>query len=818
MERLIEDVRYGVRGLRRSPGFACAAVLSIALGIGASTAVFSVIDVALLSPPAFPHLDRLVWIYDWDTRPGAAGTKNSPSPGNFLDWRSQTSAFDQMAAWQNWYVSLGDEGVAGSPPVSVRGVHVSPSFFSMLGVEPAIGRTFRPNEEAPGRDRVVLLTDSLWKSRFAARPDIIGQTVRIDRQPYSIVGVLPKEFCFLQPDFQLWMPLAVDEAFHLRNTHSVQVFGRLAPGVSLAQAQAQLDTLAAALESAHPETNRGWRTRLEKLYPSTAFNAGARDFASAVLMLGGAVGFVLLIACANVANLLLSRGVARQREIAIRTALGATRVRLIRQMLTESLLLASLGAACGVVLADWGLLALTPLLPRLPVYRVMQPSIDGGVLAFTTAMTVLAGILFGLPPAFQSTAQAALRARAPRSLFAGRLLLGLQLALSTVLLVGATLLVKSLVRLERAGPGFDAGNLLTMQVWLPRTKYPEPAGVTDFYRQALERVNALPGVESAGAINMRPFLGMAVATAVDVEGRGLVESAARPVVDYKVITPGYLRMLRVPFLSGRDLSDVDVPGAPGAVLVNEAAARRLWPGASPLGKRVRPIFHATRSPWEPIPDRSLAWFTVAGVVGNTREGGPVDREPAELYFSYRQLPSPFMFLVVRTARDPGTLAAAVRREILGLDSDQPVSDVRTMNSAILESLAAPRLNARLAGIFVLFAVFLSAAGVYGVMSYSVNRRTQTIAIHMALGARPRDVQLMLLGEAGRIAGAAVGTGLLASIWLARALKSLLYGMTPNDPLIFAGACLVLLAVAMAACYAPAGRAARVDPMVAMRDT
>jgi putative ABC transport system permease protein len=631
-----------------------------------------------------------------------------------------------------------------------------------------------------------------------------------------VVGILPDGFRFLQPDFELWMPLSVDERFNARDDHSVMVFGRLAAGVSVAQARSELDSIASGLERTHPDTNAGWGVRIIPIYP-TPF-ANARSLRSALLILFGAVGLVVLIACANVANLLLARATLRRREFAIRAAIGASRLQLVRQMLAESVVLAIAGGGLALVLARWGLRAVTPLLPGIPAYRMLVPVLDGRVFLFTLGIALLNAVAFGLPPAFQATNYETLRlsASSARALRGGRVLMICELALSIVLLVGAALLVKSLWRLQNVPPGFQQDHLLTMQVSLPKTKYPDRSSISNFYQEALRRLDGLPGVASAGAVSFRPFLGWADVTLLDVQGRPRKAGEQAPAIEYRVVSPGYLRMLGVPFMRGRDLAEGDGPDAAGAVVVNQTTARRLWPNENPIGKQIRPRFGGPPIPWRAEGDPRERWLTVVGVAGNIKEERLNDREHAEIYLSYRQFPSAFMFLVMRTHVAPETLSSAVRGAVLAVDHDQPVSDIRTMDSAIRDSTAGPRLNAELLVLFVMIALLLSAAGVYGVMSYLTNQRVQEMGIRMALGARPNDILLMVLREIATLAVTAAITGLIVSAWLTRMIKSVLFEVAPIDPAIFAGASLVLFAVALAACYLPARRAARVDAMTALR--
>jgi len=817
MPALWQDVRYALRTLCAAPSFTLAALLTLALGIGANTVIFGVIRGVLLSPPNFRHLDRLVIVSDVNRKSAGPEEVINPSPGNYLDWRRQTRALDRMVAWRNWYYSLSGPEGAGDLPESVRGVRISPEFFSMLGIDFALGRGFHGDEEKPGRDQVVILASGLWKRHFDGDPAILGKQIRVDGRPSTVVGILPDDFCFLQPDLELWMPLNVDDEAYARDDHSVMVFGRLASGVSLPQAQAEMDAIAEGLAFLHPDTNAGWGTRLIPIYPSQYFNPNARSLRLALLVLSGAVALVLLTACANVASLLLARAHSRRAEIAVRVAVGAGRRRLVQQMLTESAVLAIAGSSLALLFALWGVGAVVPFLPRVPTFHPVSPAIDAPVLGFTLAVALLTSLIFGLPPAFQAANAQALRVPpSSTGLRAGGLLMAAELAVSIVLLVGAALLVKSLWRLESIDPGFRQDHLLTLQVWLPKTKYPGRPGITNFYREVVRRLDAVPGVRGAAAVNFRPFAGIRVGTALEVEGRAPRPGEPEPVVDYRVATPGYLRTLGVPFVAGRDLAESDGPDSPGAVVVNEIAARRLWPNENPIGKHIRPRFGGAPAPWKAEGDPRQRWLTVVGVAGNIQEGGPNDREHADIYLSYLQFPSSFMFLLLRTDVPPASLAAAARKEVLEVDRDQPVSDVRTMDSVIRDSTAGPRLSAGLLIIFVAIALLLSAAGVYGVMAYVTHLRSHEIAIRMALGARPREILAMVLRQISLVAIAAAAAGSALSMWLARAMRSLLFEVSPVDPLLIAGACAVLFAVALAAGLLPARKAARIDPIAALK--
>jgi len=809
-DSLRQDIRYALRTLTKNRGFTAVAVLTLALGIGANSAIFSVIDGLLLRPPRFEHLNRLVFM--WETNPGR-GLRDIPvSQDNFEDWRAQSRSLDRVAAFRTWYLTLAKPAGGVDDAIQTRGVRVSTAFFDMIGVRPVIGRNFRPEEEEPGSDRVAILGYGLWARFFGADVNVIGRTVLIDAQPYVVIGVLPQDFHFLQRDFELWMPFALDPKLRGQSDHSRAIFARLAPGASIEQAQTEIDAIARALERARPATNAGWGAAIHRLYPSRAVS----DLHPALLVLSVAVGCVLLIACANVANLLLARAVAREKEIVIRRAIGASTASVVRLMLTESLLLAVIGGVVGLLVAYLALWILVPLIPPIASYHAITPTVDGRVLSFALALAIATGLLCGVVPALRATGST-LRpvASSPRRTRMGRALVLVELALSVMLLISAGLLVKSFWRLQRVDTGLRVDNVLTMQVWLPITKYAEAPSITTFYRQVLERIRALPGVQSAGAINFRPFLGWSDGTSVNIEGRTpqRPDELIRPL--YRVVTPGLIPALGIQLVRGRTLTESDGPGSQQVVLVSREMVRRYWPGQDPIGKRIRPEFGKTRAPWRPLAS-SPGWFTVVGVVGDLRDTdlkAPLD---PVVYFSYSQIPSNLMFLVLRTMSPDDALAAAVRHEVHAVDPHQPVSDVRTIQDALSDVVAAPRFNSRLLIVFALLAVILSVIGVYGATSHMTSRRTREIGMRMALGAQSRDVLLMVLNETFRLAAAGVVVGVLGAFAFSRVLSGILYGVTATDPITFAAAPIVLLAVAVTAAYGPARHAARVDPIASLK--
>ena len=813
LEDLARDLRYALRGARRSPGFTLVAVLTLTLGIGANTAVFTVVDNFLFRPPPFEHVERLMSIRDVNPVQGWTAEDNvAASPGNFLDWRAQTQSFDHMIAWRNWFYSVAGPQGRNPVPEQIRGVRVSPAFFAMLGAEAALGRTFAPDEEQPGRERVVVLTDGLWQRRYGGDPGIVGETLLIDGQPFTVIGVLPRGFYFLQPDFEMWMPFAVDENFRGRGEHSISVWARLAPNVSPEAAQAELDAITRSLETAYPDTNEGWGATVVPVYPQSY--GGALD--RSLLVLLGAVGCVLLIACANVANLLLVRAGVRRRELAVRAAVGASRGRLVRQLLVESGLLAALGGVGGFVLAGLGVRFLAPLLPLVSTYTHPSPPLDHRVLAFVTAVVVLTTLLFGLLPAIRTSRTDTLRVTAaPGRWSGGRALLVVELALSVVLLAGAALLVQSLWNLQRVDPGFRTDRLLTMQVWLPERKYPTAGGVRNFSDEVLRRVEGLPGVRSVSTVNTRPFLGWFLGLDVEVPGYVPPETMEEgDLLAYRVVSDRYFETLGAELVRGRAFSRADVPDGAAVAVVNQAAAARYWPETEPLGRQLLPRFQPGPAPW--VPDGRNDWITVVGVVRDFREHQVDEPVVPVIYLSQRQNPSRLMSLVVSTEGPATGLANAVQREIRTVDGDLGIYDLKTMDAILSDVVALPRFNALLIWVFASLALALAAIGVHGVTSHLVARRTREFAIRIAMGAHPADLLRSVASETAFVSAAGILLGLTGSLLLARTIAGVLHGVAATDPAVLIGAAGAVFAVALAACCRPARHAMRVDPMRALR--
>jgi putative ABC transport system permease protein len=812
---LWQDLRYGLRVLWKHRGFTAVAIATLALGIGANTAIFSAVNSVLLRALPYSAPDRLVLA--WEVTP--KGRQTTVSPANFLDWRAQSSSFSELAATSGVDFNITDDGDVAR----VRGASVSTNFFRLLGVSPTLGQTFQSENGEAGDWRTVVLSHSLWQSRFGGDAGVVGKTMTLNGNAYKIVGVMPREFRWqnLAPLSssgelaELFVPSIKNDIPQLgtqtdrdisasRKTSYMRVVARLKPGVSLAQAQAEMDAIASRLAQAYPDSNAGATVQL---IPLQRYLVG--DVRPALLTLLFAVGLVLLIACANVANLFLARATTRRKELAVRAALGAARGRLVRQLLTESVLLSLVAGGVGLLCAVWGVQGLVNLMPNdLP--RLNDVSIDANVLLFTLAVSTLTGLAFGLVPALQVS-----RVDLTETLKEGtgkatgvqgrstRVLIVLEVALSLVLLVGAGLLLKSFVTLQQVKPGFDPNNLLALKISLPPTTYSRPEQKSRFFAQLLERVRSVPGVRDAGAALNLPFPGDDILFPIRVEGQPEPAPGEQNSINYQVITPDYFRVLRVPVLAGRDIATADSADAPGVVVLNESAVRRYFAGTDPLGKRITLGGDATP-------------LTVVGVVSDIRQRTLAAQPKAEAYVSYQQSPFGFMGVAVRTEGDPATVVGAVRAAVAGLDAQVYSGNVHTMNELMSESLTRQRSISLLSGVFGLVALLLASVGIYGVISYMVTQRTREIGIRIALGANRRDVLRMIVGYGMGLTLVGVVAGLVASLALTRALSNLLYEVSASDPLIYAGVALLLSAVALVACLVPARRAMRVDPMVALR--
>ncbi|HEY6293657.1 MAG TPA: ABC transporter permease [Terriglobia bacterium] len=803
VETLWQDIRHGLRQLRRNPSFTLVAVLTLALGIGATTAIFSVVDAVLLHPAPYVKPAQLVAISEWSPQ----SEEDAVSVADFTDWQAQTRAFQGIAAYQQWefhtLTGVGEPDEVCTSPVST-------SVFHLLGVNAVLGRTFLANES-----QVVVLGYEYWRSHFSSNPKIIGKTLALDGKPYTVVGVAPADFEFPRSNTQMWVPFAFSAANRSNHEdHTLSVIARLQAGITLKQAQAEMDTIAHRLASDNPKTDAGW-SALVNPFRSEEVRGVLR---AAIFALLGAVVFVLMIVCANVASMLLARGAVRQSEMAIRATLGAGRSRLVRQLLVESLMLAALASIVGVALASWGVDLVVNLVPKynlLETQAVHRIGINLPVLAFTLALSLLTGIVAGLLPALRvsglnlneplkeggrTSATSGKRSRLQRVLVVS------EVALATVLLVGAGLMIETFRHLETAPTGFNPDHVLTVRVPLMSYKYSRPQSA-DFYRQVLERIQAIPGVRSAGMANNLPFTGFHTSVRFPLPAHSpggpgrTVGSAVR------CVSPGYFEAMEIPLKAGRYFTPSDSErNARSVLIVNEAMARRYWPGEDPVGKQLNGTG----------PEGSSS--VIVGVVGDSKQDSVDSQAEPELYQPYAQFPfAPFLVtFVIRTSSNPLDLAVAVRNAVWQVDHDQPVIQVRTMDKVISESIWRQHFSASMLGIFAAIALLLAVVGIYGVLSYSVNQRTHEIGIRAALGATRRDILRLMVGDGLFLALIGVGSGIVAALALTRVLASLLYGVHPRDPLTFIGLSLLLTGVALVAVYIPARRATRVDPMVALR--
>ncbi len=811
MNALQQDIRFAVRMMARAPGLTLVVVAALALGIGANTAIFSVVNAVLLRPLSFRDEHRLVQI--WGSNPAKNVPFHNISYSDLVDWRRLSRSFESMSGGQPAAVSLTAAASGGeAAPERISAWRVNANFFSTLGVNARHGRTFLEAEGRPGAGPVALLSHKLWQRRFASDPKAVGGAVLLDGASHTVVGVLPENFEFPGREVDAFTPLRVAEARAPENDRvSVSVFGRLRPGADIRQAQAEMDTVGRQLGAENPRSG-GTRPRVWGLRQFVV-----REVKPSLMVLAGAVGLVLLIACANVANLLLARSGARQREIAVRTALGAGRRRLVRQMLTESVLLAAAGGAAGVVLAYWGVKMCVHLAPAgYPFLR--NSALGAPVLAFTAGLSLATAIIFGLAPALVATKAGALHEALKegsrgsgeslsRNRFRAALVVG-EVALALVLLAGAGLLIRSFARLNSVSPGFDPKGVLTASITLPPAKYPAPPQRVIFYRQLMERLSAAPGVQATAVVSLLPLSGSNTGTGIFVEGRPYPRVQDAPIIWMRLASGSYFRAMNIPLKRGRLFTERDDGTAPPVAIINETLARRHWPNEDPVGKRF-----ATGLPRD---GSSPSWITVVGVVGDLRHMKLNQEADAEVFWPYTQPPLGGMNIVVRTSSDAARFAPQLRAAVAGLDRDLPLSQVRNMEQVLANSIAPQRFSVWVLGVFAGLALALAAVGVYGVMSFSVTRRTREIGIRAALGAGRADVLKMVVGQAMALAGAGLALGLAGAFALTRLMRSMLYEVAPTDPLVFAGVAVTLAAVAALASYIPARRAARVDPLVALR--
>ncbi len=811
METFWQDIRYGIRMLLKAPSVSIVATIALALGIGANTAIFSVVNAVLLRPLPFANSAGLMMVWETDSTRGYQ--RGSASYPNFVDWREQNHVFEHMASYHtNDFIMTGR-----GESTRLQGAVVNADLFPLLGVAPVIGRGFLPDEDKPGESgRVVLLSQELFQKRFSSDPNAVGQSMVLDGKNYTIVGVMPQAFQFpIQNDpVELWTTVALDREgkepiTDERGAHYMNVISRLKPGVSKEQAQAEMTSISARLEQQYPDKDLHKSSRVEP-----ALEALVGDIRPALLILLGAVGCVLLIACANVANLLLARAMTRHKEMAIRSALGASRMRVVRQLLTESVLLSLAGGALGLVLAVWWSDLLVAL-GKQNIPRALQVGLDWRVLAFTLLVSVLTGVIFGLVPALHSSKTELTESLkeggrgsgegARRNRIRGVLVVS-ELAIAVVLLVGAGLLIQSLWRLRQVSPGFESQNLLTFVVGIPEVKYPTEKQ-DQFYRELVARLQSLPGVRSAGAVIPLPLSNDLFRISFETEGRP-VAKGDQPSADFFLISDDYFKTLGVPVLKGREFTQRDGEKAPGVVIVNQAFVQKFFPNEDPIGKRIKPGI----ATGENKPD----WREIVGVVADVRNRNLSSELRPGYFVPQAQVPFNQMTMVVRTTNDPHTLITAVQNEVHAMDKEVPVFNIKTMDEYIAATVAAPRFNATLLVIFAAVALVLTIVGLYGVMSYAVAQRTNEIGIRMALGAQTGDVLRLIVSQGFKLVLLGLGIGLAGAFALMSVISSLLFGVTTKDPLTFGAAAVLLGCVALLACYIPARRATRLDPLNALR--
>ncbi|HEY0321335.1 MAG TPA: ABC transporter permease [Pyrinomonadaceae bacterium] len=803
MNTVWQDLRYGVRVLLKNPGFALVAVLTLALGIAVNTAIFSIVNAVLLRPLPYNQPERITMVYSTNEKRGI--TTNPHSFPNFADYHAEQQSFEALAAYTGATAALS----GGELPEQINGVAASPDIFKVLAAAPLKGRTFEPEDEREGGAPVVVISYGMWQRRFGSDPNIVGRQIMLDGESQTIIGVMPRNFQFLfvndPPEF--WVPL--DPASQLnkqRGAIYLSVIGRLKPNVTIQQAGAELRTIAGRLSEQYKSDNAN---RSVQLVP--ALEDMTSSLRPTLLVLLGAVGFVLLIACANVANLLLARAAGRGREIAIRVAHGASRWRIIRQLLTESILLALIGGGLGLLIAVWGVESLASIVPA-DIPRFDQTSVDFRVLGFTLLASALTGVIFGLAPALQASRldlNEALK-EGGRSATGGRarnrmrsFLIISEVALSLVLLVGAGLLVKSFMQLRNVNPGFNPQNALTASVSLPSIKYKEDEQALSFFHRTIERVSQLQGVEAVGAVMPLPLSQNSMSISFTVDGRPEPAPGEKQSSGARITTPGYFRAMGIPLIKGRVFTDADRPDSPQVVLINETLARRFFPGEDPIGKRLKISMNSING-------------EIVGVVGDVRHSSLDTEAGPEFYVPFTQVPQGDMALVVRTSGgDPAALAPSLRQAVKEIDSDQPLYEVRTMNSLVSSSIARQRFSMALVALFAVLALVLASVGIFSVMSFLVTQRTHEIGIRMALGAQASDVLKMILKQGMLFTLIGLGIGLIAALALTRVMGGLLFNVRATDPLTFAGVSLLLMLVAFIACYIPARRATRVDPMRAL---
>ena len=804
MDGFRQDIRYALRRLAKNPGFTIVAVVTLALGIGANSAIFSVVNGVLLKPLPYAEPERLVGIFHL-----SEGRRAAMSGPNFTDVANQSETLTAAAAIARGRMILTGQG----EPVRLDTADVSASLFDLLGVRPILGRAFRSEDNQPGRTAVTVLSYGTWQQRFGGDPKIVGRKVMLDGVPTEVIGVMPAGFSY-PAGRALWVPLAYTEDFTTkqRGAWYLQVIGRAKPGVPIDKVAAEVHTIGRRLAAQYPDSNEGVDFAALSLH-----EALVGDIRQAVLLLLGAVGFVLLIACVNVANLLLARAAARESEMAVRTALGAGRGRLLQQLLTESVILSVIGAALGLLLAVWGVEALKSLDPQ-GIPRLADIAIDGRVAGFTTLLAIVTGLVFGIFPAFHTTRTAlagslkeagrgALTTRSG-SRVRGALVIA-EMALAVMLLAGAGLMIRSFAKLAAVDPGFRVEQALTFELSLPDSRYEKEAQQVAFFDQLIPRLQAIPGVRAAGAVLSLPLSGSSVVLTFEIAGRPPLPPSQQPAMQVRIATAEYFETIGIPLRRGRLFDDRDREGSQPVVLLTERAVKQYFPGEDPMGKKIT-------LGWGRGPGRERAGGVVVGIIGDVKDAGLDEPDPPQIYLPYRQWPVQSMAVVVKTAVPPHRIAEVVRREVYTVDPNMPVSNVRTLAQVVARSISQPRFYMMLLAVFAAVALVLAAIGIFGVLSYAVAQRTREIGIRMALGARGRTVLGLVVRQAMLLAVAGVVAGMLIAQLMSGVLTSLLFDVTPRDPLTYAAVAALLTVVALVAAYVPARRATRVNPVVALR--
>lgn len=810
MDTFFRDLRYSIRLLIKSPAFTGVAVLSIALGVGANTTVFSVINAVLLKSLPYKDPESLVLVWGDSRTESNLKKHNQVSATDIADIRSQSSVFEDVTTYTGWNPIMSGDNQAERIPA----IQVGDGFFNIMKGQPVLGRTFTKEEQEDGKDFVIVLGYGLWQRRFAGDPSVVGKSISLNGRPYNVVGVMGADFhplpsTLVAPEGQFYRPVAEAYDDTARSARHLRAIARLKPGKTVAEAQSEVQVIAQRIEQQHPETNKDYGAHVVSITDEIV-----GDIRPTLWIVFGAVIFVLLVACANVANLLLARSTVRHKEITIRSAIGAGRGQLIRQLLTESLLLSLIGGAIGLMLAVWGTGLVASVGSKLnPMLQDVH--IDLRVLLFTLGISIITGIVFGLAPALQvskpnltESLKEAGRGSGPsgsRNRLRSVLVVS-EIAMTLVLLVCAGLLMRTVLRLQNVDTGFNAHNVLSMNIGLPAVKYPKPEDRVSFFKQTTDRIAALPGVKAAGTTSVVPL-------SDNFDGRGLlVEDHPKPrgeeiTVDLYITSPGYLKAMEIPLLAGRAITEQDLTDAPNVLLINKTMAGQLWPGQNPIGKRVK--FPGSE-------ERPQPWRTVVGIVSDVSQYGLDKKPPMQIYVPLPQFPTSFNSIVVKTEGDPASLISAVRREILAVDKDQAVFNLTTLEQLHGESILLRRFFMVLLLVFAAVALVLAAVGIYGVMSYVASQRTHEIGIRMALGAQAKDVLKLIISNGMILALIGVGVGLAGAFALTRLLASLLFGVTTTDTLTFVGVSVGLIAVAMVACYIPARRATKVNPLVALR--